>query len=168
MKKVFLVSLIVFLLGVYGIMQFSIFEDTALKITFAIIFLISSIPLGVSASWLVGIVLDRYAFETHEAQGDHEIEWVLRGDQTEAPSNRREWYHKPINQRLTQIVEQPEDPSVCGLTPATGYPAPGARDTGRRASGAGLWGAGETEKPSHPPRVSVDVGGAICHHCIWH
>ncbi len=122
MKKVFLVSLIffgslsVFLLGGYGIKEFSIFKDPELKVTFAIIFMISSIPLGVSASWLVGIVLDRHAIETHAAQGDHEIEWVLHGDQTKAPSNQREWYHEPINQRLAQIVKQPEDPSA----PSTG------------------------------------------------
>lgn len=122
MKRVFLVALIffgslsVFLLGGYGIKIFSIFEDPELKVAFAIIFLISSIPLAVSASWLVGIVLDRYAFETHEAQGDREIEWALRADQTKAPSNQRQWYHEPINQRLAQIVEQPEDPAA----PSTG------------------------------------------------
>lgn len=87
MKKVFLVALIffgslsVFLLSGYGIKEFSIFKDPELKVTFAIIFLISSIFLGVSASRLVGLVLDRNAFETHEAQGDPEIEWVLGGDQ---------------------------------------------------------------------------------------
>jgi hypothetical protein len=122
MKKVFLValiffvSLIVFLLGVYGIKEFSIFKDPELKVTFAIIFLISSIPLGVSASWLAGTFLNRNAPDTHEAQDGHEIEWILRGDQTEAPSNQREWYHEPVNQRLAQIVEQPEDPSA----PSTG------------------------------------------------
>ena len=112
----FFVSLSVFFLGGYCIKEFSIFEDPGLKITFAIIFLISSIPLGVSASWLVGIVLNRNAIETHETQADHDIEWILRADQTDVPSNQREWYHEPMNQRLAQIVEQPEDPSV----PSTG------------------------------------------------
>ena len=122
MKKVFLVglifsvSLIVFLWGGYGIKKFSIFEEPELKVTFAFIFLISSIPLGLSASRLVGIVLDRHVPETHQAQADHEIEWALGADQTKSSSNQREWYHEPMNQRLAQIAGQPEDPSI----PSTG------------------------------------------------